>query len=346
MRKFAAIFVVFFVQCTHLYSLAQARAEPDPGVVEYLKQSCVYGNSSYINVYLYNSRFQGKNLGNQQSCQDINASLPVVFITHGFTSSAQVSTFKDLANAFVQKGHTAFIVDWSEAACTDGLPGVQFAEYNAAASNTYDIGQLMAKYTVDLMNKCKIPLNNIQYVGHSLGSHVCGFAAKHVKKLINKTMPYILALDPADPSFGSNKCGERICKSDAKRIVVFKTSILGIGENIIGHLLIVFDGGKSQPACSWYDVPCSHSESIVYATGMVSGRCQHLAVPWTAQQRINPIQWKFWRVFTSNIPAYPTSDTTNCVVLNTNVFKNDNTFEGEYHAFPDCARNLFKCRQQ
>ncbi|XP_011163015.1 phospholipase A1-like [Solenopsis invicta] len=305
MKTFVATLVVLLIQCTHLIA----------------SKSCEDPESIVINVYLYNNKFpDGKNLGNQQSCQDIDASLPVVIITHGFTSSANDDLFRNLAKAFVQKGHTALIVDWSQAACS------LLIQYPTAVENTRKIGPLIANYTIDMINTCKTPLENMKFVGHSLGSHVCGFAAKQIKRLTNETVPTILCLDPAKPEFGGNPCEERVCKEDTKRMVVFKTSILGISDPI-GHLNLQFGNGLTQPACWFIDINCHHTESITYATDMVDEKCLRLAVPFDAF-------------------SYPTADTQDCLVVNSNILKPDNTAVGQKYVYTDCAENTFKCKKE
>lgn len=96
--------------------------------------------------------------------------------------------------------------------------------------------------------ECKIPLDNITFIGHSLGAHVSGFAAKDIQKSGIGTIPRLIGADPAGPLFGLNKCENRLCYTDAKHVMIFHTSSLGMDKSI-GDVDFWFNGGKQQPAC-------------------------------------------------------------------------------------------------
>ncbi|XP_012534382.2 phospholipase A1 [Monomorium pharaonis] len=326
--KIVATILIVLVQCIYL------RAAPNPLSLEDFvgSDSCLLGAQS-VSVVLYNSRFsKGKDIEMEECCANIDSSDPVFFIVHGFISSANATNFRNLASELSQKGNTVFVVDWSQGACTDGIPIVKLAEYPQAVKNTREIGNRIANYTTALLKKCNVPIENIKYIGHSLGAHVSGFAAKNVTAMIGETIPFILALDPAAPFFENNDCKDRLCKSDTKRLVQFKTSTLGISKRI-GHLYLQFGRGKMQPGCS-INVSCSHSESIVYATDVVEDKCKHLAIP---------LDESLWGSLKS--PKYPTSNTTDCIVVNSNILKSDNPMEGDYRVFPECAKETFNCKQ-
>lgn len=92
-------------------------------------------------------------------------------------------------------------------------------------------------------------MENIILIGHSLGAHVCAFAAKRVTKLGYGKIPLLLAADPANPLFPcDSKCEDRLCESDAKRVIVFHTSTLGMSCRV-GHLDLQFNNGNVQPGC-------------------------------------------------------------------------------------------------
>lgn len=103
-------------------------------------------------------------------------------------------------------------------------------------------------YVESLIKKCHIPLESIKFIGHSLGAHVSGFAAKNIQKSGNISL--IIAADPANPIFDPfyTSCEKRLCKSDAERLVVLHTSSLGISKSI-GHLDLQFQNGMIQPGC-------------------------------------------------------------------------------------------------
>ncbi|KAG5322562.1 PA1 Phospholipase, partial [Pseudoatta argentina] len=93
-----------------------------------------------------------------------------------------------------------------------------------------------------------VPLKNITFMGHSLGAHVSGFAAKDLQKSGYGKIPLLITTDPAYPLFMFSNCEGRLCKKDAERVVVLHTSAAGIQKSI-GHLDLWFNNGLSQPAC-------------------------------------------------------------------------------------------------
>jgi len=101
---------------------------------------------------------------------------------------------------------------------------------------------------MSLIDKHDVPLENIMFIGHSLGAHVCGFAAKRIHAAGYGTIRRLLAADPAAPLFANNKCENRLCITDAKRLIVFHTSALGI-QTAIGHVDLYMNKGITQPGC-------------------------------------------------------------------------------------------------
>jgi len=93
---------------------------------------------------------------------------------------------------------------------------------------------------------CNIPLGNITFIGHSLGAHVCGFAAKIIQNSTHDKVNTIIAADPAAPGFKGKNCKDRLCKTDATHITCLHTSVLGF---TIGNVTMQMNGGAMQPAC-------------------------------------------------------------------------------------------------
>lgn len=86
------------------------------------------------------------------------------------------------------------------------------------------------------------------FIGHSLGAHITGFAAKKIQNAKYGTVPKLLAADPAEPLFLTNKCDNRLCVKDAKHVIVLHTSALGIPK-AIGETDLYFHHGFTQPGC-------------------------------------------------------------------------------------------------
>ncbi|KAL2715296.1 phospholipase A1 2-like [Vespula squamosa] len=172
---------------------------------------------------------------------------PVVFITHGFTSSASVQSFVDLSTAILEKIDSVVIsIDWRVAACnrTTGL-----LYYSTAVSNTRLVGRYIATVTKKLVTDYNVSMADIRLIGHSLGAHVSGFAGKEVQKLKLEKYSEIIGLDPAGPSFESNDCSERLCKTDAHYVQIIHTSKKFGIEKSIGHVDFYVNQGNNQPGC-------------------------------------------------------------------------------------------------
>ncbi|XP_011173579.1 phospholipase A1-like [Solenopsis invicta] len=332
MKTIITILVVCLVQCTHL------RAAPNPAIWDSWN-TCLVGVKS-ISVILHNSQFpEGKKIGAEESCDYINSTQRINLIVHGFMSSANATRFEDLASALVKKGEIAFGIDWSQGACTDDVPIINTGEYWKATRNTRQTGQLVANFTIALNKGCEIPLANIRYIGHSLGAHVSGFAAKAVEKSLNDKIPIIIGLDPADPGFGNNKEEERLSISDAKRVVTFHTSILGINKKI-GHLLLEFN--NLQPGCNSINVACSHSKSIEYLTEMIKGH-QYFGVPFVNEGFWESAGIKLRNMFSSSNKSE--NSTTDCITMDESVLQSDSTVEGQFRIRTENTKDTVNCKQ-
>ncbi|XP_077277196.1 phospholipase A1-like [Temnothorax americanus] len=337
MRAVFTVLAIFLVQCAYL------RAEPKPGMIVdgigniLNPDSCILGVKS-VSVFLYNSKFEGKNISAKEICDNIDPSQQVVFVTHGFLSSANMTSFRELSSQLEQKGYTVFAMDWSQGACTDGIPIIKYAEYPVAVKNTREMGQLIASYVEPLVKDCGVPLENIIFIGHSLGAHVSGFAAKEVDKKGLGKIKLIIAADPAKPLFGRNKCENRLCESDAGCVKVFHTSTLGMSKPI-GHLDLQFKNGNLQPGCG-VDVSCSHSQSISYISSSLKDNCTFPGVP--LKNKLLPFQ---------SLPPYPSSNTTDCIVINhNNILDASCSTKGQFYVFVEkdsfCTQKTFNCKQQ
>lgn len=84
----------------------------------------------------------------------------------------------------------------------------------------------------------------LHLIGHSLGAHICGMAAKELKERRNRWMVQrITGLDPAQPCFRNADPSVHLHKNDAPFVDVIHTNgrlllSLGLGlPEIIGSLL-------------------------------------------------------------------------------------------------------------
>lgn len=90
-------------------------------------------------------------------------------------------------------------------------------------------------------------------LGHSLGSHVAGFAGK----FLNGTLGHITGLDPAGPNFEGIRKEGRLWHTDAQFVEAIHTDAvplltkLGFGMyETCAHLDFYPNGGKTQPGCN------------------------------------------------------------------------------------------------
>lgn len=89
-----------------------------------------------------------------------------------------------------------------------------------------------AKYTrqlgadlVAVLVRLGLENSAIHCIGHSLGSHICGFAGKAFKASTNRKFSRISGLDPAGPEFRGKTLLDRLDSSDADFVDVYHTNM-------------------------------------------------------------------------------------------------------------------------
>lgn len=70
--------------------------------------------------------------------------------------------------------------------------------------------------------------DHLHFIGHSLGAHVVGQAARLLKKIVHVNR--ISGLDPAYPCFENKSASLRLKKTDAKFVDIIHTNS-ELGEN-------------------------------------------------------------------------------------------------------------------
>lgn len=229
-----------------------------------------------VHVYL------GKQFGLEWT--DFKVERRTIIIVHGFLSHSDEKWVIDMEQAFLTWGDVnVVVVDWSA--------GGNTWNYYKAAINTKVVGYQISRFLEHVVNATTVVSNwgPIHLVGHSLGAHICGFAAREFKKkhtdwIINR----ITGLDPAQPCFRNTDSSIHLDKTDAPFVDVIHTngkllSHLGLGlPEPIGHVDFYPNGGKSQPGCiganeayfGFLPIPqisiqkaiCSHGRSYIYLT--------------------------------------------------------------------------------
>ncbi|XP_032679658.1 phospholipase A1-like [Odontomachus brunneus] len=212
-----------------------------------------------------------------------------IIIVHGFLSQGDAEWVKDMEKAFLQWNDVnVIVIDWSA--------GSNTWNYYKAAVNTRIVGYRISKLIEHLVNTTineKGPdtsnWGSLHLIGHSLGAHICGFAAKELKKRHSKWLVQrITGLDPAQPCFRNSDSSIHLYRNDALFVDVIHTNgrfltSLGLGfPEPIGHIDFYLNGGKTQPGCKknetsyiqYLPIPlnmiqqaiCSHGRSYEYFT--------------------------------------------------------------------------------
>ena len=149
------------------------------------------------------------------------------------------------------RAYTDLLMDAFMCGSTSDLSG-----YSTAASNTMIVGHALGKLTESLYEADVHDALKTFCIGHSLGSHVCGFAGK------TQILDGIIGIDPAGPIFEDNFIDGRLSKDDAKFVQTLHVDAgeLGIDE-AIGHQNVFINGGINQPGCrgTLSEAVCSHS---------------------------------------------------------------------------------------
>ncbi|XP_011259268.1 pancreatic triacylglycerol lipase-like [Camponotus floridanus] len=221
---------------------------------------------------------------------NFNIERRTVMIVHGFLSNGNETWINNMEKALLQWDDVnVVVVDWSA--------GGNTWNYYKAAVNTKIVGYQISKFIEHVTNATineRSDTNNwglLHLIGHSLGAHICGMAAKELKGRRNRWMVQrITGLDPAQPCFRNADPSVHLNKNDAPFVDVIHTNgrllfSLGLGlPEIIGHVDFYPNGGKMQPGCEEFNsifdylpIPatvirkaiCSHGRSYLYFTESV-----------------------------------------------------------------------------
>lgn len=199
-------------------------------------------------------------------------------MTHGFWSSGDSDTSQNIKNAYLTyQDVNVILVDWKGPAST--------LNYISAALNTVPIGAYTARLIDALVDSGAQP-QRIHLIGHSLGAHISGFAAKYSRCRIAR----ISGLDPAGPLFETIPLvNDHLSADKADFVDVIHTSAGSLGyRSPIGHVDFYPNGGTApQPGCEgiMYVLggiatmldSCSHGRSWVYFADSINPRELYLA---------------------------------------------------------------------
>jgi len=108
-----------------------------------------------------------------------------------------------------------------------GKPHKCLMYYPTAAANTWPIGNILAYVHHEIVKDMKKKTISTFCIGHSLGSHLCGFFAKRLKELnSNLNVEKIIGMDPAGPIFQDKKQAShlKLTKEDALQVEIHHLS--------------------------------------------------------------------------------------------------------------------------
>lgn len=125
-----------------------------------------------------------------------------------------------------------------------------------AVANIRLVGSITAHIIHLIYEEFNMPnLDKVHIIGHSLGSHIAGYAGHTLQKDFNLKLGRISGLDPAEPFFKDTDPIVRLDQSDAKYVDIYHTDAKsfvrgGLGmQASIGHVDFFPNGGFDNPGC-------------------------------------------------------------------------------------------------
>ncbi|XP_071644563.1 pancreatic triacylglycerol lipase-like isoform X2 [Temnothorax longispinosus] len=178
---------------------------------------------------------------------------PTRFITHGWTNSRKSAACTLVRDAYLgHKDYNVIVIDWRS---------ISRRPYVWASKRVPLIGQFVATM-INFLVKHGMDLSHTVLVGHSLGAHIVGIAARNADSDIS----YVVGLDPALPGFSRAGPGSMISSDDAKYVEIIHTNggLLGILA-AIGDVDYYPNGGERQHGCRVDPGgACSHARSYKF----------------------------------------------------------------------------------
>ncbi|XP_034244494.1 pancreatic triacylglycerol lipase-like [Thrips palmi] len=166
------------------------------------------------------------------------------FLVHGFLNSGNDEWMAKLKDAILgQVDGNVFIVNWGGGAIDPN--------YLQAASNTRVVGREIARLGRTLIQQHGAAAKDMHIIGHSLGAHISGYAARNITNVGRVT-----GMDPAGPGFEALSRTVRLNKNCATFVDALHTNArpltqLGFGiMQTVAHVDFYLNGGEFQPGCA------------------------------------------------------------------------------------------------
>lgn len=228
----------------------------------------------------------------------INPEGKIFFIAHGYLERGDmpwmIEMGKTLMSSEPEGGASVILIDWG---------GGSTPPYVQAVANIRLVGSMAAHVIHMLYEELEMSnLDNVHFIGHSLGAHMGGYAGYHLQRDFGLKLARITGMDPAAPLFTETEPIVRLDVTDAKYVDVIHTDAnaltkggLGIYKNI-GHMDFYPNGGYDNPGCgqglqSYINnkeksffvnmqefVGCNHIRSYQYFTESVKSKCPFVGI--------------------------------------------------------------------
>ncbi|XP_011291727.2 inactive pancreatic lipase-related protein 1 isoform X1 [Musca domestica] len=210
----------------------------------------------------------------EEMAEKFNPALDTKILVHGWKSSTQSNSIQSIRGGYIKRGHVnVFAINWRDQA--DNIYYLRPARY------TVQVGRAVAKLIDLLVEEKNADPKRIHLIGHSLGSHIMGYAGSYTKYRVGR----ITGLDPARPAFEDCIGPENhLDSTDADFVDVIHSCAGFLGfKNPIGHVDFYPNGGNPpQPGCteiSQIFTGCSHGRSYEYYAESINSDKGFYAVP-------------------------------------------------------------------
>uniref|UniRef100_A0A1B0FEN7 Lipase domain-containing protein n=1 Tax=Glossina morsitans morsitans TaxID=37546 RepID=A0A1B0FEN7_GLOMM len=232
----------------------------------------------------------------------INPKGKLFFIAHGYLETADIDWMPELCQMLLRyepEGQAAVIlIDWGNGSSP---PYVQ------AVANIRLVGAITAHVMHMIYEELSFTdSSKIHIIGHSLGSHLAGYAGYHLQKDFGLKVGRITGLDPAAPLFAETHGVVRLDRSDAHFVDIIHTDgnlLGGLGlYQRLGHVDFYPNGGMDNPGCDGRlqeymrnsentiienmqkFVGCNHVRSYQYFIESIRSNCPFMGVTCNSYQ--------------------------------------------------------------
>ncbi|XP_073830214.1 vitellogenin-1-like [Musca autumnalis] len=179
----------------------------------------------------------------------------VVMLATGWTTTVNETESVDLfAKAYACRGDVNFVA----------IDAGSFVDtlYTWSAFNTEELGMHIAK-GLEQLEKI-VPVKNIHLIGHSLGAHIMGAAARYFYESTGKLIPRVTGLDPAKPCFNEGEALSGLMRGDAEFIDVIHSNSGVLGKRNPTGDVDFYPGGLDPLPPGCVSVTCAHARAWEY----------------------------------------------------------------------------------